>query len=116
MSTVSARTARIGSDQVLPIALTGEEDAFYLEAIEKLSGKIPVVWAEDEDFENDFKRPPKRPHSSSRTPERGKSDAARGTGAAARTHPKENRSRPTDAKDKPKKHHPGSDERFRTRK
>jgi len=50
------RTARIGATGIA-IALTGEEDAFYLEAIEKLSGKIPVIWAEEEDFVRRFKRP-----------------------------------------------------------
>ncbi len=50
------RTARIGATGIA-IALAGEEDAFYLEAIEKLSGKIPVIWAEEEDFIRKFKRP-----------------------------------------------------------
>ena len=50
------RTARIGATGIA-IALAGEEDAFYLEAIEKLSGKIPVLWAEEEDFIRHFKRP-----------------------------------------------------------
>jgi len=69
------RTARIGATGIA-IALAGEEDAFYIEAIEKLAGKIPVIWAEDEDFVRDFKRPSRRSPSSSnprsRTPERGK--------------------------------------------
>ncbi len=50
------RTARIGATGIA-IALAGEEDAFYLEAIEKLSGKIPIIWAEEEDFVRRFKRP-----------------------------------------------------------
>ena len=53
------RTARIGATGIA-IALAGEEDAFYLEAIEKLSGKIPVLWAEEEDFIRHFKRPSRR--------------------------------------------------------
>jgi ATP-dependent RNA helicase RhlB len=53
------RTARIGATGIA-IALAGEEDAFYLEAIEKLSGKIPVIWAEEEDFVRKFKRPSRR--------------------------------------------------------
>ncbi len=53
------RTARIGATGIA-IALAGEEDAFYLEAIEKLSGKIPVIWAEEEEFIRKFKRPSRR--------------------------------------------------------
>ena len=53
------RTARIGATGIA-IALAGEEDAFYLEAIEKLSGKIPVLWADEEDFIRNFKRPGRR--------------------------------------------------------
>ncbi len=105
------RTARIGATGNA-IALAGEEDAFYLEAIEKLAGKIPVIWAEDEDFERDFKRPQRRPQSSKssrlRTPERGRSGDTRGrSGSSSRRKP----SRPTDPKTEPKKHRPSSDER-----
>ncbi len=53
------RTARIGATGIA-IALAGEEDAFYLEAIEKLSGKIPVIWAEEDEFIRKFKRPGRR--------------------------------------------------------
>ena len=80
------RTARIGATGIA-IALAGEEDAFYLEAIEKLAGKIPVIWAEDEDFERNFKRPQKRiskaPGNRSRTPERGKSGDSRRRGKSS---------------------------------
>ncbi|MCD6430447.1 MAG: DEAD/DEAH box helicase [Deltaproteobacteria bacterium] len=104
------RTARIGATGNA-IALAGEEDAFYLEAIEKLAGKIPVIWAEDEDFERDFKRPQRRPQSSrSRTPERGRSSDKRGRGgssSASRRKP----ARPADSKPEPKKQRPSSDER-----
>ncbi len=57
------RTARIGATGIA-IALAGEEDAFYLEAIEKLSGKIPVIWAEEEDFIRKFKRPSRQSYES----------------------------------------------------
>jgi len=53
------RTARIGATGIA-IALANEEDAFYLEAIEKLSGKIPVIWAEEEEFVRKFKRPSRK--------------------------------------------------------
>jgi ATP-dependent RNA helicase RhlB len=54
------RTARIGATGTA-IALAGEEDAFYLEPIEKLIGyKIPVEWAEEEDFIRNFKRAARR--------------------------------------------------------
>jgi len=67
------RTARIGASGTA-IALAGEEDAFYLEPIEKLIGyKIPVVWAEEKDFERDFKRPARRPESRSGDRDRGSS-------------------------------------------
>ncbi len=66
------RTARIGASGTA-IALAGEEDAFYLEPIEKLiEKKIPVVWAEDEDFEHDFQRPRRR-SAGNRDRERGTS-------------------------------------------
>ena len=103
------RTARIGATGNA-IALAGEEDAFYLEAIEKLAGKIPVIWAEDEDFERNFKRPQRRPQSRSHTPGRGKPGDSRGRGdssSSSRRKP----SRPTDSKHEPKKRHPSSDER-----
>ena len=103
------RTARIGATGNA-IALTSEEDAFYLEAIEKLAGKIPVIWAEDEDFERNFKRPQRRPQSHSRTPERGKPSAARGRGGSSSSS-RRKPSRPTDSKYGPKKRHPSSDER-----
>ncbi len=107
------RTARIGATGIA-IALAGEEDAFYLEAIEKLAGKIPVIWAEDEDFERDFKRPQRRPKSStssrSRTPERGKPGATRGRGGSSSSS-RRKPSRPTELKHEPKKHRPSSDER-----
>ncbi len=87
------RTARIGATGIA-IALAGEEDAFYLEAIEKLAGKIPVIWAEDEDFARDFKRPSKRSSNSqgsrSRKPERGKpgdSRRRRGSSSSQRKKP-----------------------------
>jgi ATP-dependent RNA helicase RhlB len=67
------RTARIGASGTA-IALAGEEDAFYLEPIEKLIGyKIPVEWAEEKDFERDFKRPARRPESRSGDRDRGSS-------------------------------------------
>ena len=103
------RTARIGATGNA-IALAGEEDAFYLEAIEKLAGKIPVIWAEDEDFERDFKRPQRRrPQSRSRTPERGKTSDTRGRGGSSSSS-RRKPSRPTDSKYEPKKRRPSSDE------
>ena len=103
------RTARIGATGNA-IALAGEEDAFYLEAIEKLAGKIPVIWAEDEDFERDFKRPQRRPQNRSRTPERGKPGDTRGRGGSSSSS-RRKPSRPTDSKYEPKKPRPSSDER-----
>ncbi|MCK5540578.1 MAG: DEAD/DEAH box helicase, partial [Deltaproteobacteria bacterium] len=102
------RTARIGATGNA-IALAGEEDAFYLEAIEKLAGKIPVIWAEDEDFERNFKRPQRRPQSSPRTPGRGKPGDTRGRGGSSSSRRKP--SRPTNSKSEPKKHRPSSAER-----
>ena len=98
------RTARIGATGIA-IALAGEEDAFYLEAIEKLAGKIPVIWAEDEDFERDFKRPNKRisnsPNKRSRTPERGKpGDSRRRSGSKGSSRKKP--SRTSDSKNETK--------------
>jgi ATP-dependent RNA helicase RhlB len=102
------RTARIGATGNA-IALAGEEDAFYLEAIEKLAGKIPVIWAEDEDFERNFKRPQRRPQSSPRsTSGRGKPGDSRGRGGSSGTRSKPSRS--TGSKYEPKKRRPGSDE------
>jgi ATP-dependent RNA helicase RhlB len=69
------RTARIGATGIA-IALAGEEDAFYLEAIEKLSGKIPVIWAEEEDFIRKFKRPSRQSYES--RDRRGASPQSRG--------------------------------------
>ncbi len=103
------RTARIGATGNA-IALAGEEDAFYLEAIEKLAGKIPVIWAEDEDFERNFKRPQRRPQSSPRTPGRGKPGDSRGRGGSSSSS-RRKPSRPTDSKYEPKKRRPSSDER-----
>lgn len=69
------RTARIGATGIA-IALAGEEDAFYLEAIEKLSGKIPIIWAEEEDFVRRFKRPSRQ--SSDYRDRRGSAPQSRG--------------------------------------
>ncbi len=69
------RTARIGATGIA-IALAGEEDAFYLEAIEKLSGKIPIIWAEEEDFVRRFKRPNRQ--SSDYRDRRGSAPQSRG--------------------------------------
>ncbi|MBN2808678.1 MAG: DEAD/DEAH box helicase [Deltaproteobacteria bacterium] len=86
------RTARIGATGIA-IALAGEEDAFYLEAIEKLAGKIPVIWAEDEDFVKDFKRPsPRSAGSRARTPVRGKTGESRSSRTTAPTRKKPSRS------------------------
>ncbi|MEA3348554.1 MAG: helicase-related protein, partial [Pseudomonadota bacterium] len=103
------RTARIGATGNA-IALAGEEDAFYLEAIEKLAGKIPVIWAEDEDFTRNFKRPQRRSQGSSRTPGRGKPGDSRGRGGSSSSS-RRKPSRPTDSKYEPKKRRPGSDGR-----
>lgn len=102
------RTARIGATGNA-IALAGEEDAFYLEAIEKLAGKIPVIWAEDEDFERNFKRPQRRPQSSPRsTSGRGKPGDSRGRGGSSSSRVKPSRS--TGSKYEPKKRRPSSGE------
>ena len=103
------RTARIGATGNA-IALAGEEDAFYLEAIEKLAGKIPVIWAEDEDFERNFKRPQRRPQSSPRsTSGRGKPGDSRGRGGSGSSSRKKP-SRSTGSKYEPIKRRPDSDE------
>jgi ATP-dependent RNA helicase RhlB len=50
------RTARAGADGKA-ISLADEDGVLYLEAIEEyIKAKIPVEWAEDELFVNDFKR------------------------------------------------------------
>ncbi|MCD6534607.1 MAG: hypothetical protein J7L25_11130, partial [Deltaproteobacteria bacterium] len=104
------RTARIGATGNA-IALAGEEDAFYLEAIEKLAGKIPVIWAEDEDFERNFKRPQRRPQSNPRSNAgRGKPGDSRGRGGSSSSS-RRKPSRSTGAKYEPKKHRPGSEEK-----
>jgi len=77
------RTARIGATGTA-IALVGEEDAFYLEAIEKLADKIPVEWAEEEDFIRNFKRSPARPRSSASPAGRGRPDSHRKSGDGRR--------------------------------
>jgi len=93
------RTARIGATGTA-IALAGEEDAFYLEPIEKLIGyKIPVVWAEEEDFERDFKRPARRPEGrygdrEASRPARGNSRNNRGSRGGSR----DSRRRPNERK------------------
>ncbi len=53
------RTARVGATGK-SISLASEDDAFYLEPIEDLVGKIPVEWVEDSDLENEIKTPPRR--------------------------------------------------------
>ncbi|MBN2705187.1 MAG: DEAD/DEAH box helicase [Deltaproteobacteria bacterium] len=77
------RTARIGATGTA-IALVGEEDAFYLEAIEKLADKIPVEWAEEEDFVRDFKRSQARPRSSASAGGRGRPETHRKSGDGRR--------------------------------
>jgi ATP-dependent RNA helicase RhlB len=50
------RTARAGAEGKA-ISLADEDGVLYLEAIEEyIKGKIPVEWAEDDLFVNDFKR------------------------------------------------------------
>jgi hypothetical protein len=49
------------------ISLASEDDAFHLEPIESLAGKIDVLWAENDDFRTDIKRP-KRRQTSGRKP------------------------------------------------
>ena len=66
------RTARVGASGIA-ISLVSEDDAFYLEPIEALVGKIPVKWAEDIDFNTDI-TPPKR---SGRPQKRAKNQAGR---------------------------------------
>ena len=53
------RTARVGATGKA-ISLASEDDAFYLEPIEALVGKIDILWAEDDDFRSDIKRPRRR--------------------------------------------------------
>lgn len=53
------RTARVGASGKA-ISLASEDDAFYLEPIETLVGKIDVLWADNDDFRTDIKRPRKR--------------------------------------------------------
>ncbi|MBW1645054.1 MAG: DEAD/DEAH box helicase [Deltaproteobacteria bacterium] len=53
------RTARVGATGK-SISLASEDDAFYLEPIETLVGKIPVEWVEDSDLQTDIKSPPRR--------------------------------------------------------
>jgi ATP-dependent RNA helicase RhlB len=50
------RTARAGAEGIA-ISLADEDGVLYLEAIEEyIKAKIPVEWAEDDLFVNDFKR------------------------------------------------------------
>lgn len=54
------RTARAGAEGKA-ISLADEDGAFYIEAIEEyIKHQIPVVWAEDEFFIHDYKRPKHR--------------------------------------------------------
>jgi len=97
------RTARIGASGTA-IALAGEEDAFYLEPIEKLIGyKIPVEWAEEEDFERKFKRPARRSEDRygdrDRSSSRGRSrSGGRSDGRGSRTSNRDSRRRPEERK------------------
>ena len=89
------RTARAGAEGIA-ISLADEDGVLYLEAIEEyIKGKIPVEWAEDNLFVNDFKRVarPKykkdtpsggRGSSSARPPLRNSRTAAKGAPAAAK--------------------------------
>ena len=52
------RTARVGTSGKA-ISLASEDDAFYLEPIEALVGKIDILWAENDDFRTDIRRPRK---------------------------------------------------------
>ncbi|MBN2231557.1 MAG: DEAD/DEAH box helicase [Deltaproteobacteria bacterium] len=77
------RTARVGATGHA-ISLASEDDAFYLEPIEKLAGGIPVVWAEEDDLAAVTRPPraaprPRKPgHGSETTAGRGrKSDGGR---------------------------------------
>lgn len=59
------RTARAGAEGKA-ISLADEDGAFYIEAIEAyIRNKIAVVWAEDELFIQDYKRPASRPRPAS---------------------------------------------------
>ncbi len=53
------RTARVGASGKA-ISLASEDDAFYLEPIEALVGKIDILWAENDDFRTDIRRPRRR--------------------------------------------------------
>jgi ATP-dependent RNA helicase RhlB len=59
------RTARVGATGHA-ISLADEDDAFYLEPIERLAGKIPVVWPEEGDFAT-VKRPLRQPSKPRKT-------------------------------------------------
>jgi len=50
------RTARVGASGKA-ISLASEDDAFYLEPIETLVGKVDILWAEDDDFHTNIRRP-----------------------------------------------------------
>ena len=109
------RTARIGATGIA-IALAGEEDAFYIEAIEKLAGKIPVIWAEEENFSHDFKRPSRHASSSqsprSRTPERSKPGDSRRRGSktsSARKKPARSHDSQEESRGESTSQGPGSD-------
>ncbi len=52
------RTARVGTSGKA-ISLASEDDAFYLEPIEAMVGKIDILWAENDDFRTDIRRPRK---------------------------------------------------------
>ena len=60
------RTARVGASGKA-VSLASEDDAFFLEPIEALVGKIEVLWAENDDFSADIKRPRKRQSSGKKT-------------------------------------------------
>ncbi len=53
------RTARVGASGKA-ISLASEDDAFYLDPIETLVGKIDIIWADDDDFRSDIRRPRRR--------------------------------------------------------
>ncbi|MCK5680356.1 DEAD/DEAH box helicase [bacterium] len=111
------RTARIGATGNA-IALAGEEDAFYLEAIEKLSGKIPVIWAEEEDFIRKFRRPSRRSYESSNRRGPASSNGRRGDSFKERDNRSgsSRRAKPTRYGDKPKNNAENRQNRSRSHK
>ncbi len=100
------RTARAGAEGKA-LSLADEDGAFYIEAIEEyIKHRIPVVWAEDELFIHNYKRPrPAQPHAASDTPARRQRRPHKKTPGSEPSQPAQDA---TKKKRRPRRKKPGS--------